>query len=215
MRDPKWATLALKRSAQFIKKISDQYRGEDETVEGQSKAFRLWMMSSTAAVLLMLLMSFSSSKGSEPQHTDRSTTTLSLAEQVPDGFVLVPIEPINFETIDAIVEDHAYVDLYLASNDELSSYDASSSMRKKRLIARGLPLVRAPKNPSRFAVLVKESDSNVLTRLGGPVQIVVRRGPPKGGYPEPKFDSSTRAKHVSKPVFIVEEIPDSSPSISN
>jgi hypothetical protein len=203
----KWIELVLKVSERCIRKISNGFRSTDDTVEGQSKAFRVWMFSSTAAILLMMLLSFGSSGNSQEKSNSEQSTVPSLIDQVPDGFVLVPIEPLNFEAIDALIENHVYVDLYNASDDEPINSESGDSIRRKRLIARGLPMVRAPKNPSKFAVLVKEADSDILTRLGTPVIVVVRKGPPKRGYPESRKTSRNQRMGKTKPDFIVEEIP--------
>jgi hypothetical protein len=215
MQVRRFTELALKISAPFINKISSGLHGSDDTVEGQSKAFRIWMFSSTAAILMMLVLSFSATRSSEARSQGNTQPGQSLIEQVPEGFVLVPIEPQNFETIDALIENHAYVDLYNSSIDESYSSETIAIDRRKRLIARGLPLVRAPKNPSRFAVLVKEADTEILTRLGVPVLVVVRKGPPKGGYPEKRKSKAKLRNKILKSDFIVEEIPDSESQNSN
>ncbi|MDZ4082191.1 MAG: hypothetical protein U1E10_04590 [Bdellovibrionales bacterium] len=208
MLGQKWNELVSKILERFTGKIRNSFRETDDTVEGQSKAFRLWMFTSTAAILMMLLLSFASTQSSVASSKRESNAGLSLIEQVPDGFVLVPIEPLNFETIDALIENHAYVDLYLSSGEENFISDSSATDRRKRLIARGLPLVRAPRNPSKFAVLVKEADTAVLMRLGAPVLVVVRKGPPKGGYPEPRKMRSRANLKRPKADFIFEEIPE-------
>jgi hypothetical protein len=203
----KWIELVLKVSERCIRKISSGFRSTDDTVEGQSKAFRVWMFSSTAAILLMMLLSLGPSGNSIAKPDSEHSTAQSLIDQVPDGFVLVPIEPLNFEAIDALVENHVYVDLYRASDDDPLNSDSGDSIRRKRLIARGLPMVRAPKNPSKFAVLVKEADSDILARLGAPVLVVVRKRPPKQGYPESRKTIRSQRLGKTKPDFIVEEIP--------
>lgn len=199
--------LGLKVSEHCIKKISSGFRSADDTVEGQSKAFRVWMFSSTAAILLMMLLSFDPSNNSQARPNPEQSSVPSLIDQVPDGFVLVPIDPLNFEAIDALIENHVYVDLYHASDDEPFNSESGDSIRRKRLIARGLPMVRAPKNPSKFAVVVKEADSDILIRLGAPVLVVVRKGPPKRGYPESRKTIRNQRLGKTKPDFIVEEIP--------
>lgn len=217
MLGQKWIELVSKISERYTGRLRNSFRETDDTVEGQSKAFRLWMFSSTAAILMMLLLSFGSTRSSGVSHAASHGTSPdaepkagpSLIDQVPDGFVLVPIEPLNFETIDALIDNHAYVDLYHSSGEETFSSNSSASDRRRRLIARGLPLVRAPKNPSKFAVLVKEADTFVLMRLGEPVLVVVRKGPPKGGYPEPRKSRSRVNQKSPKSDFIFEEIPES------
>lgn len=208
MLERKWIAQVSKTSINCIRKIISGFRSSDDTVEGQSKAFRVWMFSSTAAILMMLLLSFGPSGNSEANPDLGSQKAPSLIDQVPDGFVLVPIEPLNFETIDALIENHAYVDLYQTSENETFQTDTARTNRGKKLLARGLPMVRAPKNPSRFAVLVKDADSEILTGLGSPVLVVVRKRPPKIGDRE-IHGSRTRPRSKSfRPDLIVEEIPE-------
>lgn len=164
---------------------------------------------------MMLLIAYSPVQNSEARQELRSEILPSLVDQVPDGFVLVPIEPLNFETIDALIENHAYIDLYHSTDEHGYQGDQSGTKQRKRLIARGLPLLRAPKNPSKFAVIVKESDSDILAKLGVPVLVVVRKGPPKGGYPAVRRSQRNPKAKKLKADFIVEEIPEAETFVSN
>ncbi len=204
MLGAKWTGLVSKVSNRYIGKVVRHFNSTDDTVEGQSKAFRVWMLSSSGAILLMLILSFASFKGTNSSDESVKKFETSLVERVPEGFVLVPIDPQNIETIDALVDDHAYVDLYSSDSE-----DQSLGQKNRRAIARGLPMVRAPKNPSRFAVLVMESETRVLTRLGAPVLVVIRKGPLKRqarNKGEPK-NPSAKLKQVFE--FITEDVPSS------
>ena len=68
--------------------------------------------------------------------------TMSLSESIPDGFVVVPVELENHESISDIIDSHGVVDLY----------KRSSSRSTK--VARAVRLIRL--QPLRFAALIPE-----------------------------------------------------------
>ncbi len=84
---------------------------------------------------------------------------------IPLGFVLVPIEVANFESLDSILGPFGIVDLYLP---------AESSRGQARKIATHIQILRAPLNPSHFAVLVREADSARLVSQTGPFIAVIQ-----------------------------------------
>jgi hypothetical protein len=84
---------------------------------------------------------------------------------IPDGFVLVPIELANFESLDSILGKFGVVDLYLP---------ADSPRGHARKIATHIKILRAPLNPSHFAVLVRETESARLVTHTGPFIAVVQ-----------------------------------------
>ena len=90
-----------------------------------------------------------------------------MADQMPNGFVLVPIEPTNLDSLDAVFGQHGYADLYRADGSE----------KKGSRLARGLALVRSPRNPRRFAVLISDNESNRISELAEPVLVILRKGP--------------------------------------
>ncbi|OFZ13987.1 MAG: hypothetical protein A2Z20_10160 [Bdellovibrionales bacterium RBG_16_40_8] len=71
---------------------------------------------------------------------------------IPRGFVLVPIEVQNLASLDSIVGQFGVVDLYAED--------------KTLPVGRGLKLVRSPRDPSQFAVMVSESDSRTIVKHG-------------------------------------------------
>ncbi len=84
---------------------------------------------------------------------------------IPAGYVLVPIEVANFESLDSILGKFGVVDLYLPSDDPKA---------RPRKVAERVRILRAPLNPSRFAVLARENDSPRLVSHGGPFTVVVQ-----------------------------------------
>jgi hypothetical protein len=82
----------------------------------------------------------------------------SLDTFIPAGFVLVPIELQNAESISGMIQSHAIIDLYTAPLPGQS---------KGKLVGRKLRLVRAPLNPERFGVLVPEAESATVAGESG------------------------------------------------
>src|SRR5438128_1195292 len=63
---------------------------------------------------------------------------------IPKGFVLVPIEVANYEALDSILGRFGVVDLFQAIGHEDP---------QQHLVARNVRILRAPQNPSHFAIL--------------------------------------------------------------
>ena len=88
---------------------------------------------------------------------------------IPQGFVLVPIEVANFDSLDSILGKYGIVDLYSSS----STLDSGHESRPKK-VADHVKILRAPLNPSHFAVLVSEAQSPDLVRYAGAFTVVVQ-----------------------------------------
>ena len=91
---------------------------------------------------------------------------------IPRGFVLVPIEITNAESLSSLVGDvGGVVDLYLASED---------AKKKGVKVGTKLKLLRAPLNPQQYAVLVKDAESSRLLNYPGPFIAVVQNPSAEG-----------------------------------
>lgn len=87
--------------------------------------------------------------------------TTSIDTFIPNGFALVPIEIQNLSTLDSIIGQFAIVDLYNQGSSEI--------------IAQDLKLIRSPKDPSQFAVLVAQQTANsIVKRSQNPFHIVIK-----------------------------------------
>lgn len=100
--------------------------------------------------------------GSSP--TESSAVAAGLDTYIPKGFVLVPIDVQNYEALDSILGKFGIVDLFRGQDEG------------GQLIARNVRLLRAPQNPSRFAVLVAEAQAPRI--MNGPGEIFVVVKPP-------------------------------------
>lgn len=102
---------------------------------------------------------------------------------IPRGFVLVPVEIENYEALDSILGSFGLVDLY------------QGVAPAARLVARNVRLLRAPRNPSHFAVLVRETESDRFMQDAGAFTAIVKR-PEAGGTEIVKAKKRTQRRIV-------------------
>lgn len=201
-----WKSTRIQIEERLLE-LKNRARLADDTVEAQAQTFRIWMWSSAAGLTLIVLVSVLS------LHTDNAEKPAaeaprSMLDRLPEGFVVAPIDPVNLDSLDSIFEDHGYADIYKAAG-------RSDTNSKGRRLARGLPLIRAPRNPRRFAVLVRETDSEILADLNEPVLVVLRKGPLKMSdkreprHGRPRRDSPLFREPHGNIHVIEEEIPES------
>lgn len=89
------------------------------------------------------------------QHTNKNKEikdTQNLDAYIPEGFVLVPVELNNGSSLDGLLENKGVVDLY----------NGDPSRRRAEKIATAVKIIRSPRNPSYFAVLVPENKAPFL-----------------------------------------------------
>lgn len=175
----------------------------DDTVEAQANTFRIWMWTSAAGLSLVVIASVVSKHSTENPGSRSSPprdSQVSMLDSIPDGYMIAPIEPTNSDSLDSIFGDHGYVDLYRPTG----------TGDKGRRIARSLPLVRAPKNPRRFAVLVTDAQSEILSQLSEPVLVILRKGPLPGNSDlRSNSELSPPRRRPEKRIEIIqEEIPE-------
>ncbi|MCB0384289.1 MAG: hypothetical protein KDD43_02770 [Bdellovibrionales bacterium] len=96
----------------------------------------------------------------DPKQPPESIDTL-----IPTGSVLIPIEVENSESLDSILGHKGIVDLHRPAREPGS---------KNRIVAKRLPILRAPLNPQQFAVLAPEEQAQVIVREPGPFWVVVQ-----------------------------------------
>jgi hypothetical protein len=90
---------------------------------------------------------------------------------IPKGFVLVPIEVQNYESLDSILGQFGVVDLFQAG---------TAAQPQQKLVARNVRILRAPQNPSHFAILVQEAEVSGILKNSTPFFVVVKH-PDKTG----------------------------------
>jgi hypothetical protein len=119
----------------------------------RNKSFLISVLAMLIVAVLVNL--FNSSK---PETT--SVALESADTYIPEGFVLVPIELENVNSISSLVGEFAIVDLFYGP------------LSKK--VGRRLRLLRAPLNPNQYAVLVEEKEVQNLLSTPGPYWAVIQ-----------------------------------------
>lgn len=100
---------------------------------------------------------------------------------IPAGFVYVPIEVQNADSLDSVFGQNGIVDLYVPTKTD------GGKMQK---IASRIPLIRAPLNPNKYAALVPETEVNRLVQQSGNYFVVVQNPKQRGM----QFDKTIKQK---------------------
>ena len=145
----------------FIEKLITKFKNQAR-FDLSSKP-TLWV----AAVLIAGFLAFylDATKASAVADVHQPEAPEAASTFIPKGFVLVPIEVANFESLDSILGKHGVVDLYVP---------ASEAHRKPIKVAERIRILRAPLNPGHFAVLTTEAESSMLVSHQGPFTVVVQ-----------------------------------------
>lgn len=106
-----------------------------------------------AAALLLAGFVVALTKGSDPNSEKIPDSPQEITTLIPQGRVLIPIQLKNFESVDSLLGPFGVVDLYKASENGPS-----------QMVVRNVKLMRAPKNPSLFAVLVPQEQSSSIIK---------------------------------------------------
>ncbi len=118
--------------------------------------FAIVLMGVTAA-----LIQFNQS-GTQKPHEEE---VLNWDTFIPDGQSLVPIQVSNYESLDQIIGQFGVVDLL--------STPLSPNEKAKR-VAYAVKLIRSPKSPRHFSVLVPADKAPSLAGFNGEFTVVVR-----------------------------------------
>jgi hypothetical protein len=122
----------------------------------------LWTGAGLALLPILLSLLFKAPAESTPPPAKPAT---QMDTFIPKGFVLVPIDVQNYESLDSIIGHFAVVDLLQMANPQNP---------QQHLVARNVRLLRAPQNPSHFAVLVAEPDVAAILRFGSLFTVIVK-----------------------------------------
>ncbi len=108
------------------------------------KAWHIWLV----LILISLIFTFL-------QHTNKTKEIIkprNLDTYIPEGFVLVPVELSNGPALDGLLKHKGVVDLYTGDPSRQEVEKAAGAVK----------IIRSPRNPSYFAVLVPESKAPFL-----------------------------------------------------
>ncbi len=119
---------------------------------------RTLLVAITVMLLIILVVETQSQKTTTGEDHPESADTF-----IPPGFVLVPIELQNSESLSSLIGSYAVVDLFVGGPNA-----------KHQRVGQRLKLLRAPLNPQQFAVLVPENQVNSLLSVVGPYWAVIQ-----------------------------------------
>lgn len=105
--------------------------------------------------IVVIVQSTQSQKSAGEEDSGESADTY-----IPDGFVLVPIELQNAESLSSLIGSYALVDLFRGPNSQR--------------VGKRLKLLRAPLNPNQFAVLVPEGEVAAVLAQQGPLWAAIQ-----------------------------------------
>lgn len=121
---------------------------------------------------LSLVLSLKEKPDDVPVATAKNA--ISADTYIPRGYVLVPLEITNADSLTSLVGDiGGVVDLYLPNTEQ---------QKGGLKVGSKLKLLRAPLNPQQYAVLIKETDSSRLLSYSGPFIAVVQNPDEKGNH---------------------------------
>lgn len=108
------------------------------------------VLSIAIAVMILIILSVQLSSGPQQNAIEEA----SADTYIPDGYVLVPIELQNADSLSSLIGAYAVVDLFKGP--------------RSQKVGKRLKLLRAPLNPDQFAVLVPEAEVSNLLETPGP-----------------------------------------------
>lgn len=149
---------------------------------------RLWIAAGFIVAALVISIIWDQKMAAREPSSEKSQaeSVETAATYIPDGFVLVPIEVANFESLDSILGKFGVVDLFVGSDDPRV---------KPHKVAERVKILRAPLNPNHFAVLVPDSESQKIVAYSGALTVVVQN-PNKAGPTFVMSDSTQRSPRL-------------------
>ncbi len=136
------------------------------------KKYKEWILFSAFFLIVILLYSCVH-RDSKKEAPVRAESTDGVDLLIPEGQSLVPIEVTNYETLDSLLGSYGVVDLFFVDPTKPETGKKIASMVK---------ILRAPKNPSHFAVLVPARLAQHILQYQGPFTVSVQN---------PKFQTGT------------------------
>ena len=142
------------------------------------KNLYIWL----AFVVISFLFLLFQPKNKEETPVDRP----NIDTYIPEGFVLAPVELSNAPYLDGLLEYRGVVDLYTGD----------PARRVAQKVASAIKIIRSPRNPSYFAVLVPEDKVGLLIQRFQTFHAVIQN---------PKHGKKTRIQAVRKKRNIIVE----------
>ena len=134
------------------------------------------------AIIAIIIWRIDTSK-----QTIAKPTNYNLHTEIPAGYNLYALEIDNFESINAIVDDYALVNLYQVHQS-----------KRSQLALQKVKLIRSPKDPRYFAVLATNAELEILTSFPGPFKVALQN-------PNSPNKNIVKRNIAKKRIIIVEE----------
>lgn len=107
---------------------------------------------------VVLIKSFFPSDPPPETAAESPESSFDVDTMIPAGYLLIPLELSNAESLASLSGQFSIVDLYVSGDKGKKGFK----------IAAGVKLLRAPLNPQQFAVLVREEESAKIATHEGP-----------------------------------------------
>jgi hypothetical protein len=124
----------------------------------RKKILLIFMALGILAFFIFLKSQQTSKKESAPLYQAESVDTY-----IPKGFVLVPLDILNIESVSSFIGDKGVIDLYETKDG-----------RKSKKLAEKVRIIQAPLNPQVYAALVPENKSRLFVTDDQPLFAVVQ-----------------------------------------
>lgn len=118
---------------------------------------------------------------------EHKPTNYNLHTEIPRGYNLYALEIDNFESINAIVDDFALVNLYQVHDN-----------KRSQLALQKVKLIRSPKDPRYFAVLATNTELELLTSFPGPFKVALQN-------PNSPNKNIVKKNIIKKRIIVLEE----------
>lgn len=177
MQKPKKIQILLLKKSKNLVKYKDKLKNSS-----------LKQQLSIAFALSLLSFLVFNNKGKVPsskKHIDQKLE-LNMNTFIPAGFVLIPINLLNGESLNGLIGKWGWISLY-----------SSLPNQNTKPIVSSIRVLRSPKNPNQFAVLAEERKSSLILAHTAPLIAVIQSLKTK----KTKF---TVKKNIKKNKIIIE-----------
>jgi hypothetical protein len=116
------------------------------------------LLAFVALGLVVILQGLFASSSDKSHEEPPSRESFEVDTMIPAGYLLIPLQLSNSESLASLSGAFSIVDLYAASEKGHKSFKVASAVK----------LLRAPLNPQQFAVLVPEEESAKIMNIEGP-----------------------------------------------
>lgn len=128
--------------------------------------------------LVLAVLTYFVSKADVPEPKPETEETVQLDALIPEGYVLLPLDLVNREALSSIVGSTAVIDLFTVNAQTLSP---------SKKIATRIKIIRTPRNPDQFALLVLENETPQILNYTGPYFAVIQNKTTTGSKLVPKI----------------------------